>query len=134
MLHDDFEANFTKCPEVMKYLKEVKKQYESQIINDGGAIVKLLKKLRERGGWSSKDERIVSSITTASHKKYMKETMDYLQVAFQFAVWANSFAGNKPFKVAYDNILEAMKQLSEENADYSVKLKSIINILEQRKG
>ena len=132
ILHDDYESTFAKYPDISTYFRNKKKQYEDQIIDNYTSTLELLKKPKERGGWSRKDEEIICSVPTASHKAFMLKSRDYLETAFQFARWSKSFAGKKPFSPACDRILDAMKQLSQENADYAIKLKNIINTLDQK--
>ncbi len=131
MLHKDFEDKFGDFPDVKDYLKKVQHDLENKITGDSETFLELLKKPIQKSGWSAKDEEIISSVTTASHKKFMSKSKEYLEASFQFARWTKSFAGSKPFGSASDRILEAMKQLAADSPDYSIKLRYIIKSLEQ---
>ena len=126
----EFREKFKNHPKIEAYLDSVKKQYEAQITGDSSTLLELLKKPMARGGWSPKDEEIIRSVPTASHKKFMSESKEYLESAFKFARWTKSFAGNRPFNDATNRIIEAMKQISDENSDKRLKLRYIIKAIE----
>lgn len=130
MLHGDFPTQFQNHEELLKYLEDKKKGHEESVTGDSDSLIELLNKPIIKRGWSQKDEEIISSVTTASHKKFMLESKEYLECAFKFSRWTKSFAGNKPFGHASDRIIEAMKQISNESSENEFKLRYIIKALE----
>lgn len=131
-LHSGLEYQFKEYPEVIQYMAEKKINYDSIIIKDKSSIIEILKKPKEQGGWSPKDEELLSSLSVLTHKKHMKESMDYLHEAFQFARWSSSFTGENPFDTAFNNIYMAIDQLSKENEENKFKMRNIISELEKR--
>lgn len=128
-LNNELETSYKDYPDVIDYLSSLQDAHQSSKTKNSQSIITLLKKPKEKGGWSPKEEDILSSITVEAHIKHMKSSMDYLLSAFNFARWINEFSGNKPFYDTSKNIHDAITLISEESDENKLKLQNILKQL-----
>ena len=115
--------------ELKHYYEQTKNSLVQTNTNDIGTIIATMKEPRRKNGWSPAEEEILNAITLQQHKEWMQESKEYLETCFDFAGWVKGFAGNKPFEVAYKNILEAIKQLAQDSR-YKNKLELMVQFFE----
>lgn len=125
----ELRDNFEEYDEVMSYLDKKIQNQTSTIKSDINKIIEQLNKPKEKGGWSPSDVTFLSSISVKEHMVNMKESKKYLYATFRFAQHSNSYSGSSPFQDTYDNILQAMISVSNENKEYKVKLERLISSL-----
>lgn len=115
----------------LKEYYENKRANQTQInFSDINTAIHLMQKPKEQSGWHPRDEELLNSITISQHKDWMLESKEYLQTCFDFARWVKGFAGNRPFEMTYDNILEAIKELAKDDK-YKNKLELIIDFFKR---
>ncbi len=134
LVSEEFSGHFSEYKELLDYLEQKRNQYTDRIIGSNAELVELLNRPIQQRGWSPRDEMMLSSISVRAHKEHMKKSREYLFSAFKFARWVNTFSGDKPFKEAQNNIIKAIKELSEESPEMSAKLFHILDILKSNNG
>lgn len=121
-IHETYRQDFVKSnyPDLIKYWNEKEKK---ELVEDisSESIEEILKKVKT--GWGNKDEFILNNLSSNIYKQFILESASFTQNIIYFL--SIRIYDTSHFKEAIENIRIALKDLSNENDDYKLKVEKI---------
>ncbi len=116
--------------ELENYFQDKKNNIVFEKSSDMNTIIKAMSEPKKKRGYGPDDEELLDSISTQQHTTWMLESAEYLEASFDFITWVKGFAGTKPLKKTYDNMIQAILEL-KKSPKYKNKLELMTQYFEK---
>lgn len=114
--------------ELKKHYESKKDELQNKKSTDKEEILKNIKYVHEKNGWSPENETIFNSINEQLHLNWLENDAKYFESILDFISWLQSFSGNPPFNEFYNKTINNYKILSGKK-EYKNKMKFVLKKL-----